>query len=306
MSETTSEGEPAAAPDAGLGSLWELLKPRVMSLVVFSGIAGYYLAPASLHPFLAVLAIACIAVGAGAAGAINMVYDRDIDALMYRTRRRPVVTGKVSPDTAMTFGVMLAFGSVGLMGLATNWLAAFWLAVSILFYVFVYTIWLKRRTAQNIVIGGAAGAFPPVIGWAAATGDMAVAPWVLFALIFFWTPPHFWALALYVHGDYARANVPMLPVTHGQAATRRHILAYTIVLVPLALAPYVLGVSGIVYLGVAVALSGLFVAGAVDVLLRDGRNGDHRPAKRLFGFSILYLFALLAAMMIDKAPGLLA
>jgi protoheme IX farnesyltransferase len=275
-----------------------LLKPRVMSLVVFTGFVGLHLAPGHLHPVLAAVAVLCIAVGAGASGAINMWYDRDIDALMSRTKNRPIPAGRMAPGDALGFGCFLAGTSVVLMGLAVNWVAAALLALTIGFYVFVYTIWLKRRTPQNIVIGGAAGALPPIVGWAAATGDVAPAAVALFALIFFWTPPHFWALALYRAGDYAKAGVPMLPVVAGARATKRQMLLYTLVLWPCALAPYLLGVAGAVYAGVALALSAVFTAFAVKVWL----DPTHRSAKQMFGFSILYLFLLFALLLIDRAP----
>jgi heme o synthase len=275
-----------------------LLKPRVMSLVVFTGFVGLHLAPGHLHPVLAAVAVLCIAVGAGASGAINMWYDRDIDALMSRTANRPIPAGRMAPGDALGFGCFLAGTSVVLMGLAVNWAAAALLALTIGFYVFVYTIWLKRRTPQNIVIGGAAGALPPIVGWAAATGDVAPAAVALFALIFFWTPPHFWALALYRAGDYAKAGVPMLPVVAGARATKRQMLLYTLVLWPCALAPFFLGVAGAVYAGAALALSAAFTGLAVKVWL----DPTHRSAKQMFGFSILYLFLLFALLLIDRAP----
>ncbi len=275
-----------------------LLKPRVMSLVVFTGFVGLHLAPGHLHPVLAAVAVLCIAVGAGASGAINMWYDRDIDALMSRTKNRPLPAGRMAPGDALGFGCFLAVASVVLMGLAINLTAAALLATTIAFYVFVYTIWLKRRTPQNIVIGGAAGALPPIVGWAAATGQVAPAAVALFALIFFWTPPHFWALSLYRAGDYARAGVPMLPVVAGPQATKRQMLAYTLVLWPCALAPYLLGVAGAVYAAAAVALSAAFTGFAVKVWL----DPTHKSAKQMFGFSILYLFLLFALLLIDRAP----
>src|ERR1700681_3144696 len=232
------------APYAGatVGDYLQILKPRVMSLVVFTGFVGLVVAPGHLHPVLAAVAVLCIAVGAGASGAINMWYDRDIDAVMRRTAMRPLPAGRMMPGEALGFGVVLAVGAVAVMGLAVNWVAAQLLALTIVFYVFVYTVWLKRRTPQNIVIGGAAGALPPLVGWAAVTGDVAPAALALFALIFFWTPPHFWALALYRAGDYAKAGVPMLPVVAGPRATKRQMLLYTLVLWPCALAPYLLGI----------------------------------------------------------------
>jgi heme o synthase len=273
-----------------------LLKPRVMSLVVFTGFVGIWLAPGHLHPFLAGVAVLCIAVAAGASGAINMWYDRDIDAVMRRTRGRPLPAGRMAPGEALGFGVSLGVGSVLVMGLALNWTAAALLAFTIAFYVFVYTIWLKRRTPQNIVIGGAAGAFPPMVGWAAVTGEIGMPSLVLFALIFFWTPPHFWALALYRADDYAKAGVPMLPVVAGALETKRQMLGYTLLLWPLALAPYFIGLAGTFYLGAAAVLSFLFTAAAVAVL----RDATDTSAKRMFGFSILYLFALFALLVVDR------
>jgi len=290
---------------ASAGDYVALLKPRVMSLVVFTGLVGLYLAPGALHPFLAAIAVLCIAVGAGASGAINMWYDRDIDALMTRTMNRPIPAGRVAPENALAFGVVLAAGSVLLMGVAVNWAAAGLLALTIGFYVFVYTAWLKRRTPQNIVIGGASGAFPPMIGWAAVTGDVSLAPVLLFLLIFMWTPPHFWALALYRAGDYAKAGVPMLPVVAGDRATRRQMLIYTVLLMPVALAPCFIGLSGPVYGAAALALSLGFLAHALRVNV-DRRDADanNACAKRMFGFSILYLFGLFAMLVVDRALGI--
>jgi protoheme IX farnesyltransferase len=290
--------QPILAP--ALGDYVALLKPRVMSLVVFTGWVGLYLAPGHLHPVLAFTAVLCIAVAAGASGAINMWYERDIDAVMERTRNRPLPAGRMAPGDAFGFGVVLAVSSVLLMGLALNVVAALLLALTIAFYVFVYTIWLKRRTAQNIVIGGAAGAFPPLVGWAAATGQVGIPALALFALIFFWTPPHFWALALYRTGDYAKAGVPMLPVVAGAAETKKQILLYTIVLWPVALAPALLGVAGLVYGAAAVVLSALFTLAA----LRVRRDPGERAAKQMFAFSLLYLFLLFALLVADRAPGL--
>ena len=287
-----------AEAGARVGDYAALLKPRVMSLVVFTGFVGLHLAPGHLHPVLTAVAVLCIAVGAGASGAINMWYDRDIDALMSRTKNRPIPAGRMAPGDALGFGCFLAGTSVVLMGLAVNWVAAALLALTIGFYVFVYTIWLKRRTPQNIVIGGAAGALPPIVGWAAATGEVAPAAVALFALIFFWTPPHFWALALYRAGDYAKAGVPMLPVVAGARATKRQMLLYTLVLWPCALAPYLLGVAGAVYAGAALALSAGFTGLALKVWL----DPTHRSARQMFGFSILYLFLLFALLLIDRAP----
>ena len=287
--------------DASVGDFIALLKPRVMSLVVFSGFAGLMVAPGDLHPVLAAVAVLCIAVGAGASGAINMWYDRDIDAIMQRTRRRPLPAGRVDPQEAVSFGIVLAIGAVTLMAVAVNWLAAGLLAFTIAFYVFVYTMWLKRRTPQNIVIGGAAGAFPPMIGWAAVTGQISLASVALFLLIFMWTPPHFWALALYRTGDYAKAGVPMLPVVAGARATKRQMLVYTVLLLPLALAPWALGLTGVVYAAAAAVLGLLFVLAAVRVWLDEGE----RAARQMFAFSILYLFLLFTLLIVDRAPGLI-
>src|SRR5580693_1423208 len=249
---------------AELGDWFALLKPRVMTLVVFTGLIGLLIAPGHLHAVLALTAVLCIAVAAGACGAINMWYDRDIDAVMRRTRNRPIPAGRIEPGAALGFGVTLAAGSVIMMGLAVNLAAASALSLSILFYVFVYTMWLKRRTPQNIVIGGAAGAFPPVIGWVAVTGSVDLLPLVLFAIVFFWTPPHFWSLALFANADYQRAGVPMLPVVAGAKETRRQIVVYTLLLLPVSLVPWWIGFSGPIY-GVAAIMLG---AGFVFSVLR--------------------------------------
>jgi len=297
----TSVGRVAGASlvgEAGVADYVALLKPRVMSLVVFTGFVGLYLAPGHLHPLLAAVAVLCIAVGAGAAGAINMWYDRDIDAVMKRTQNRPLPAGRMAPGEALGFGCVLAAASVVVMGLAINWVAATLLAGTIAFYILVYTVWLKRRTPQNIVIGGAAGAFPPMVGWTAVTGDIGLASLALFALIFFWTPPHFWALSLYRTGDYARAGVPMMPVVAGARETKKQMLLYTIVLWPVALAPTLLGLAGLVYGAVAIVLSVLFTLAAVRVWFDSG----DASAKRMFAFSILYLFLLFAAMLVDHSP----
>lgn len=282
-----------------------LLKPRVMTLVVFTGWIGLVVAPGKLHPVLAFTAILCIAVAAGASGAINMWYDRDIDAIMQRTAKRPVPAGRIAPGEALGFGITLAAFSVVVMALATNLVAAAALAFSICFYVFVYTMWLKRRTPQNIVIGGAAGAFPPVIGWAAVTGGLDVMPLLMFAIVFFWTPPHFWSLSLFAHADYARAGVPMLPVVAGARHTRWQILLYTLFLVPLTLAPWAMGMAGAVY-GLAALVLGLgFIVCAVRVL-RDAQDPQgisltrDAPARAAFKYSILYLFVLFAALAVDR------
>ena len=279
-----------------------LTKPRVMSLVVFTGLCGLLAAPASIHPVLAFTAILCIAVGAGGAAALNMWWEADLDAGMKRTARRPLPAGRMDPISARDFGVALSVGSVLTMGLAVSWLAAALLAVSIVYYAVVYTIWLKPRTPQNIVIGGGAGAFPPLIGWVAATGQITAMPLLLFAIIFVWTPPHFWALALFVQTDYAKVGIPMLPVVAGEVATRRQILLYSLILLPVAAAPWAIGGTGAVYGLAAIALSAAFIALALPVGLRRSTQADAmRPEKRLFGFSILYLFALFAALVADRA-----
>lgn len=285
------------------GSVWtpfcdfiSLLKPRVMSLVVFTGFVGLYLAPGDGNPILQTIAILCIAFGAGASGAINMWYDRDIDAIMSRTKARAIPSGKVTAEAALTFGVLLAGGSVMVMGLAINWVAATLLMVTIMFYVFIYTIWLKRRTPQNIVIGGAAGAFPPMIGWAAATGTVSVESITLFTIIFIWTPPHFWALSLYKSDDYKAAGVPMMPLVHGRYETKKQILLYSIVLGPLGIVPFWLGTLGAVYGATAALLGALFIGTAWRVM----RDDSDKNCKQLFGFSILYLFLLFLAMIVDR------
>ncbi len=282
-----------------------LLKPRVMTLVVFTGLIGLLVAPGHLHPVLAFTAILCITIAAGACGAINMWYDRDIDAIMRRTRNRPIPAGRIQPGGALAFGIVLAAGSVIVMGLATNLFAAFILTLSIGFYVFVYTIWLKRRTPQNIVIGGAAGAFPPLIGWVAVTGSLDVLPILLFAIIFIWTPPHFWSLALWASEDYKRANVPMLPVVAGARETRRQIFIYTVVLLPLSLVPVMIGFSGAIY-GVVAGALGLIFLFHVYATLTDRQDAQGNslskdaPAKAAFKYSIIYLFALFGALAVDR------
>ncbi|MBE08972.1 MAG: protoheme IX farnesyltransferase [Rhodospirillaceae bacterium] len=286
-----------------IGDYFALLKPRVMTLVVFTGFAGLAIAPGQIHPLLAAVGIFCIALASGAAGAINMWYDRDIDAVMERTRDRPIPKGRVEPAEALTFGVILSVFAVMMMFLATNAVAAGLLGTAVLFYVFVYTVWLKRRTSQNIVIGGAAGAFPPTIGWAAVTGDVGVEAAILFALIFFWTPPHFWALALYRSQDYSAAGVPMLPVVRGAQATKWYILGYTVILMPLALMPCIIGLSSWVFYGaIAGILSGIFIFSALSVL----KDETDRSAKRMFRFSIFYLFALFALLVADDALAIAA
>ena len=291
----------AARLPADWRDLLALTKPRVMSLVVFTGLCGLLAAPIPVHPVLGFAAVLCIALGAGAAGALNQWYEADLDAKMKRTASRPLPAGRMDRQTALHFGVGLAAFSVILMDLAANFLAAAVLALSILFYVLVYTVWLKRRTAQNIVIGGAAGAFPPLIGWAAATGDVSTLPLLLFAIIFLWTPPHFWALSLFVRSDYAAAGVPMLPVVAGIESTRRHILLYTLPMAAAAIAPWLLGLAGWIYGVAAVALSAGFLGLALAVVgNRASEPKQMGPEKRLFAFSILYLFGLFAALVVDK------
>ena len=280
-----------------LRDFWLLLKPGVMQLVLATAWVALYLAPGALHPVLAVATMLCIATGAGAAAAINNWYDHDIDRRMVRTRQRPTACGRIAPADALTFGLALAILSVMTMGLAVGWLAAGLLAGTIVFYVAVYTMWLKRRHAQNIVIGGAAGATPPVIAWAAATGGIDALPLVMAAIIFLWTPPHFWALALYRQADYAGVKVPMLPVTAGAAATRRQIFAYAVLLLPVALLPTLMGALGWLYGTAALALGAIFVGHA----WRLGRDGDDAAALRTFRFSLAHLFVLFLCMALDRA-----
>ncbi len=273
-----------------------LLKPRVMSLVVFTGLVGMILAPVPVDPITAAVAVLCIAVGAGAAGAINMWYDRDIDREMTRTRNRPIPAGRLEPRPALVFGVTLAVGSAATMALLVNLVAAGLLALTVIYYVFIYTVWLKRRTPQNIVIGGASGALPPIIGWAAATGDVGLGAVSLFAIIFLWTPPHSWALALFRKGDYDRAGVPMLPVVAGERATKNQILIYSCILVPVTLVPVAIGMSGVFY-GVAATLLG---AGLLSNTVRLWRADDSAGARPLFFFTIMYLFLIFVALLVDR------
>jgi len=287
----------AGRSGACIGDYLALLKPRVMSLVVFTGFAGVVVAPGELPPLLVTVAVFCIALSAGAAGAINMWYERDIDALMERTCKRPIPAGRIAPNKALIFGVALNLLPVLVMGWAVNWVAAGLLALAAGFYIFVYTVWLKRRTPQNIVIGGAAGAVPPMIGWAAVTGSVTLESLALFFIIFMWTPPHFWALALYREGDYAKAGIPMLPVVAGPAETRRQILIYTLLLVPLSFAPVALGTAGPVYAAAAAAVGGYLLWLAMQIV----RTRSDRAARRMFAFSIIYLFALFAALIVERA-----
>ncbi len=286
--------------EANADDYWQLLKPRVMSLVVFTGIVGLVLAPGSINPIIALAAILCIAVGSGAAGAINMWYERDIDALMDRTKQRPLPQGRLQPGEVLGFGVTLAAGSVMTMYTLVSFWAAFYLAVAILFYVFVYTVWLKRLTPQNIVIGGAAGALPPVIGWAAVMNETSLLPWILFGIIFLWTPPHFWALSLYRHDDYAKAKVPMLPVVSGLESTKNHILFYILALIPLTLFPVYTGDFGLAYGAITLVCGIIFLGLGLKVKL----SKNPQDAVRLFLYSILYLFIVFAAMILDKVGGL--
>ena len=327
MSKTAVMTPETAAPERTQAARWQdyfqLMKPRVMSLVVFTGLTGLLAARAPIHPFLGAVAVLCIAVGAGASGALNMWYDADIDRQMRRTRGRPVPAGKVKGEEAASLGVVLSLLSVMFLGMAVNWLAAGLLAFTIVFYAVVYTMWLKRWTAQNIVIGGLAGALPPAIGWAAATGSAPLNAWLMVAIIFFWTPPHFWALSLYVTTDYAKAGVPMLPVVKGARETRKQILLYSLVLVPLCLTPVLTGLGGPFYLAVA-ALGGavflvlawrVFASKAGDAadpraedralyeVTEDDKAAGAKAARNLFAFSILYLFALFAALLGEAVAG---
>ena len=286
-----------------------LMKPRIMQLVVFTAAAGLVAAPGVIHPVMAVIALLAVALGSGAAGALNMWYDSDIDAVMSRTATRPIPSGRVPREAALSFGLILSGVSVMLMWMATNTVAAALLALSIVYYAGIYTMWLKRSTPQNIVIGGGAGAFPPVIGWAAVTGGTSLDAWILFAIIFFWTPPHFWALSLLANKEYAKAGVPMLPVTHGAAATRRQILAYTVVLAVTAALPILTGLGGWIYAVVSTVLAACFVFLALRVLRSrageaEGGPADRKAAFGLFGFSILYLFALFGAVIVEHGLGL--
>ena len=280
---------------------YALTKPRVMSLVVFTGLCGLLAAPGHIHPVLGFTAILCIALGAGGAAALNQWWEADLDLGMKRTAKRPLPQGKMTRVDARDFGVALSAASVMIMGVAVHWLAAAVLAFSIFYYAVIYTIWLKPRTPQNIVIGGGAGAFPPLIGWIAVTGEITLMPVLLFAIIFVWTPPHFWALALFVKTDYAKVGIPMLPVVAGEAATRRQIMAYSIVLLAVSMVPWAIGGTGLVYGAAALVLSGLFVALAMPVAFRRETPDDSmRPERRLFAFSILYLFVLFAALVADR------
>ena len=295
--------------EADVGDYIALLKPRVMSLVVFTALVGLVIAPGHVHPVLAITSLLCIAVGAGASGALNMALEGDLDARMTRTANRPIPRGRITPSEAMAFGVILAFFSVLTLGILVNWYAGGLLAFTIFFYVVVYTMWLKRWTAQNIVIGGAAGSLPPVVAWVAATGSLSVEPLLLFLIIFFWTPPHFWALALFRSEDYARAGVPMLPVVAGPDATRLQVLLYTLVLVAVAVSPWPLGYFDAIYGVTSLVLGGGMLALAIQLYCSRARAVSLRAARKLFAFSILYLFALFASLLVEVvvravAPGI--
>jgi len=310
MADVAHTGVDIDRPSLGVGGTVgdyvQLMKPRVMSLVVFTAVTGLALAPGQLHPALAVIALMCIAVGAGASGALNMWYDADIDAHMQRTAARPIPRGRVTAGEALTFGAVLSFVSVLTLGVLVNWVAGALLALTIAFYIFVYTMWLKRRTPQNIVIGGAAGAFPPLIGWAAVTGTVTIESILLFLIIFMWTPPHFWALALYRCRDYERVGVPMLPVVAGRLETRRQIVIYSALLVPLAVLPALIGMGGALYGTTAIVLGAIFMGYALKIWSAAGDKAVDHAARQLFKFSILYLFLLFAALLVERAMAALA
>ena len=292
-----TEIETTPVPDSRIRDFYALLKPKVMSLVVFIGFAGYWIAPGreQLHPFLAAVGIFALALGAGASGSFNMWYERDIDILMNRTKNRPLPLGKIMPDDALGFSMIMTIIAVMLMGMTTNWMAAAILAFASFFYVIIYTVWLKRITPQNIVIGGAAGAFPPMVGWAMVTGDISLASIILFLIVFLWTPPHFWALALFANEDYKRASIPMMPVVAGDKKTKHQMLMYTLILFPVGLAPFALGFAGWIYGMVATLLGLFFIYTAIKVI----KDETLKSAKLMFGFSVFYLFAIFLALMID-------
>ncbi|MCA1297769.1 heme o synthase [Stappia indica] len=297
--ETSFEETAGFGGQGAVGDYIALLKPRVMSLVIFTALVGVLIAPGSLHPVLAAVAVLCIAVGAGASGALNMWYDADIDRVMSRTRSRPIPAGRIEPGEALAFGLTLSAFSVAVLGLAVNWLAAGLLAFTIFFYAVVYTMWLKRATPHNIVIGGAAGAFPPMIGWAAVTGTVTLESVVLFLIIFMWTPPHFWALSLFKRGDYEAARIPMLPVVAGEDVTRTQILAYSVALAPIGVLPAVLGFASLVY-GIAATVLGIaFVFYALQVYRRREGEAARKAAVGLFSFSLLYLFLIFSLLLGD-------
>jgi protoheme IX farnesyltransferase len=298
---TTSPSQTAFLP-ADWRDLLALTKPRVMSLVIFTGLCGLLAAPERIHPVIAFTAILCIAMGAGGAAALNQWWEADLDAGMKRTANRPLPQGRLDRTTARDFAGVLCAVSVFLMGFAVGWLPAAILAISIIYYAVIYTIWLKPRTPQNIVIGGGAGAFPPLIGWVAVTGHVTLMPVLLFAIIFFWTPPHFWALALFVKSDYAKVGIPMMPVVAGEKATRKQILIYAVLLLPLSVLPWWIGGTGAIYGISAIVLSTLFLALSIRVGLRErsGKEDSMKPEKQLFAYSVLYLFALFAVLVVDR------
>lgn len=307
MSDTAYSNDRSSALPQGEGSardFFELLKPRVMSLVIFTALVGIALAPGGIHPVIGFTALLCIAVGAGASGALNMWYDADIDSKMARTANRPIPSGRVSPPEAAVFGSVLSVFSVMTMGVLVNWVAAALLAFTIFFYVAIYTMWLKRRTPQNIVIGGAAGAFPPMIGWAAVTGTVSLESIVLFAIIFMWTPPHFWALALFRSGDYEKVGVPMMPVVAGEKETRRQIMLYSLALVPVTLLPGLMGFAGTLYTAATAALGIVFLALSFLVWRAAPGAGQDKAAKNLFAYSILYLFLIFSLLLVERLAGL--
>ena len=310
MAETFETGERAdavAVSTAMPSDYFELLKPRVMQLVVFTAISGLVIAPGELHPVLALIAILCIAVGAGASGALNMWFDADIDAVMTRTANRPIPSGRVTRQEALAFGLTLSFFSVFVLGVLVNWLSAGLLAFTIFFYAVIYSMWLKRSTPQNIVIGGAAGAFPPMIGWAAVTNTVSLESIALFAIIFIWTPPHFWALALFKSGDYEKVGVPMMPNVVGNRSTQNQIFAYALLLAPVGLLPYAMGFAGLAYGIVSVCAGAAFVWFAFRCWRMPSDDKAMLPAKRLFAFSIVYLFVLFGTLILEAAlPGLAA
>jgi heme o synthase len=292
--------------EGAFGDYVALLKPRVMSLVVFTAMVGLAVAPVHVHPVLAFISILFIALGGGASGALNMWYDADIDTVMRRTKGRPIPAGKIAGGEALGLGLALSGISVMMLGLASNWFAGLFLAFTIFFYAVVYTMWLKRSTPQNIVIGGAAGAFPPMIGWAVATGGVSLESVMMFVLIFMWTPPHFWALALFMNDDYTKAGVPMLPVTHGRRSTRKHILVYTILLAPLALGLGLTSIGGPTYMAVALVLNAMFLRGAWGIWKRDEAQSEadgYKVEKRFFRFSLAYLFLHFTALLIEAGLG---
>ena len=304
MSDASLNTASIKTGEAGFGDYFALLKPRVMSLVVFTALVGLLAAPVAVHPVVALASILFIAIGGGASGALNMWWDADIDRIMKRTKNRPIPAGRISEGEAFAFGITLAVMAVIMLALAANFVAAGLLAFTIFFYVVIYSMWLKRWTPQNIVIGGAAGAFPPMIGWAVATGGVSVESLLMFALIFMWTPPHFWALCLFMKSDYKEAGVPMLTVTHGRRTTRVHILVYTLLLIPVAIGIGFTSIGGPIYLAVAIVLNGLFLKGAWDIWRRDEIQAEadgYRIEKRVFVLSLFYLFGHFTAILVQSA-----